>query len=48
MQSSVSNEFSPIDCLGIGGGPAGLTAAIYLACYKRSVRIVIVESAALH
>lgn len=40
MTSLSADEGSPIDILIVGAGPAGLTAGMYLARYRRNVRIV--------
>ena len=40
MTASSTGEGSPIDILIVGAGPAGLTAGMYLARYRRNVRIV--------
>ncbi|WP_411339447.1 NAD(P)/FAD-dependent oxidoreductase [Sphingopyxis sp. J-6] len=39
MTSLSAGEGSPIDILIVGAGPAGLTAGMYLARYRRKVRI---------
>src|SRR4051795_3091187 len=40
MECMADTAHDELDCLVIGGGPAGLTAAIYLARYRRKVMVI--------
>src|SRR4051795_2069167 len=39
-ETHMAESQQQLDCLVIGGGPAGLTAAIYLARYRRKVMVI--------
>lgn len=45
---NVNTKDETIDCLVIGGGPGGLITAVYLARFRRSVRVVDAGTSRLH
>jgi len=36
----MSSQIESLDCVIIGGGPAGLLAAVYLGRYRRNVQVI--------